>query len=365
MAYLGKGILILVWLVIVPVLLGKIVCDFCKTRENVISYYLTGSFAGWAVFEAVAVPAIMVKWKLDPVILLWCLLILAILSTGFVLTVGKKKGQGFSEWRHALSERLLGKKLRPAQMAGESWFTKILLAGVIVLIAVQIYMYVFYAHYDADDARYMANSVSAWNNGTMLLTHPNTGVMLAEPVGELKKDVVSPWVIWLSMLAKLTCIHPTILAHTVLPVFLVLMGYGAYFLLARTLLKERRYQYLFLLLVCVFELFGYISIYAGATFFLTRIWQGKSIVAGVLLPFLIALMLQFEADYENPLWHILIGTVNLGACLLSGVGIVYSAVLVGCFEFSYALQHKSWKNLLLGILSCLPNLVFGILYAMS
>jgi len=361
---LGKGILILIWLAVVPVFLGKIVCEFCKIKKNSILYYLIGSFTGWAVFEAIAVPAIMMKRKLDPVILLWCLSILLILAGRFIRSLRRKEGR-IEERLSTQIQEVKTVRLRWPRLSEETVFTKMLGICVIALIAVQIYMYVCYAHYDADDARYMANSVSAWNNGTMLLTHPNTGVMLPEPVGELKKDVVSPWTIWLALLARLTCIHPTVLAHTVLPVFLVLMGYGAYLLLADMLLPERKYRYLFLILVCVFEIFGYISIYASATFFLTRIWQGKSIVAGVLLPFMIALMLQFDADYDNPGWHLMIGVVNLGACLLSGVGIVYSAVLVGCFGFSYALRHRSWRNLFMGVLSCLPNLVFGILYAAS
>jgi len=54
--------------------------------------------------------------------------------------------------------------------------------------------------------------------------------------------------------------------------------------------------------------------------------------------------------------------MNCAACLLSGMGLVFSALMTGCFVFGYALQKRSLKSLLLGVAACIPNLVLGILY---
>jgi hypothetical protein len=169
---------------------------------------------------------------------------------------------------------------------------------------------------------------------------------------------------YIAMLAKLSQIHPAIIAHTILPVFLLAMAYGAYWLIAEVLFpKKRENQYLFVILISIFNLFGCTSAYTSATFFLTRIWQGKSIVAGVVIPFLIAVMLMIREQKKGEHWILLIFLLNCGACLLSGMGIIFSALMVGCYLFVYAIEEKSLCILLSGVIVCVPNIIYGLLYA--
>lgn len=356
MNYIMDFIAILFWLAAVPFLAGGFILKRCRAEQGAVLTYLVGMFYEWAVFEVVAVPCIMLKTSLTIVTVIWCAVMgITCLAELFLLIRRKEYLIYKQKWLDFME--ICKKSTR---------LCRGLFVLMVFLIGFQMYMYFFYQHTDTDDARFIANAVAAWDSDTMLLTHPNTGEILDEPIGELKKDAVSPWMIYIAMLAGLVFIHPTILAHTVLPVFLVGMGYGAYWLAGNALLKrDLTKTSLFVVLVCIFNMFGYTSLYTGATFFLTRIWQGKSVVAGVIIPFVFALMLLMEADYANKRWNAIILIVTSASCLLSGMGLIFSALMVGCFVSVYALQKRSFKSLLYGALACVPNIVFGVLYMRS
>lgn len=353
MNYLIDLICLFLWLVAVPLLTGNFLLKRCKVESNPALAYLIGMFFEWAVFEIIAVPCIKIKTSLTLVTVLWCVVMGLTCLLEILGWVRRKEYLAYKQW---LEEFLQDCK-------ESTWLCRVLFVLMIFLIGFQMYMYFFYQHTDADDARFIANAVAAWDSDTMLLTHPNTGEILDEPVGELTKDAVSPWMIYIAMLARLVFIHPTILAHTILPVFLVGMGYAAYWLVGKALLKNNWTKIaLFVILVCIFNMFGYTSLYTGTTFFLTRIWQGKSVVAGIMVPFIFALMLLMEADYTNKRWNAVVLVVTSASCLLSGMGLIFSALMVGCFVPAYALQNRSLKSLVYGAISCVPNIIFGILY---
>ena len=353
MEYVLKFFFLLLWQGIVPFGAGILLLHRYKLKKDVVWAYLMGVFMEWALFELIAVGCIRLKTSLTFVTVLWCLVMIVTCIAGFCLFVRKRE----SEWYQKPVIRFK-EDLRKLKAEG-----KLLAAVTVGLILFQMYMYVFYQHVDADDARYIANAVAAWDSDTMLLTHPNTGEVLTQQLGELEKDAVSPWMIYIAMIAKLTMIHPTILAHTVLPVLLLLTGYCVYWKLGNCLLKnDLKKQICFLGLLSMIHLFGYTSVYSAATFFLTRIWQGKAIVAGVLLPAVVAILLYLQEDQGNYRWYFVLTELNLAACLLSGMGLVFSAVIEGCFIFSYAVQKKSFRDLLYGVLACVPNVVLGVLY---
>lgn len=353
MNYIMDFITILLWLIAVPLLTGGFILKRCRAGQNPVLVYLVGMFYEWAVFEVIAVPCIKLKTSLTLVTVIWCVVMGSTCLAELFCLIRRREYLIYKpEWFDFME---VCKK--------STWLCRGLFVLMIFLVGFQMYMYFFYQHIDTDDARFIANAVAAWDSDTMLLTHPNTGEILDEPIGELKKDAVSPWMIYIAMLARLVFIHPTILAHTVLPVFLVGMGYGAYWLVGNAMLKKDLAKTsLFVILVCIFNMFGYTSLYNAATFFLTRIWQGKSVVAGVMIPFIFALMLLMEGDYANKRWNAVALIVTSASCLLSGMGLIFSALMIGCFVFVYALQKRSFKSLLYGALACVPDIVFGILY---
>ena len=74
------------------------------------------------------------------------------------------------------------------------------------------------------------------------------------------------------------------MAHTVLPLVLIPLTYYVFFLIGRRLLGARSVKLpIFMTIVSLMQIWGNSSIYTNATFFLTRTWQGKSVLANLVL----------------------------------------------------------------------------------
>ena len=339
----------LFWLLFIPVIVGELIVRICKMERSIFLYYMAGILLEWAVFELICVPCIQIKTGLRLVTYIWCLIMLFLAGANLLMWKKKRKSINWRQW-------LIGNlQLHKGEV--------VLMFLVMVFIAFQMYHVFFEQHIDADDARFVANAVAAWDTDHMLLVHPNTGELKEAPFGELEKDAVSPFMIYYAMLARLVSIHPTILAHTVLPVVFLAMGYLAYWLLAMELTDSNvSRSLLIVLLICFINIFGYYSKYANNSFFMIRLWQGKSVVAGILLPFLMYLLLWIQRNFDNLYVYLFLAVCTCAGCLLSGMGLILTAIMVASFLCVYALQQKKIKQLFLGAVACIPNIIFGILY---
>ena len=95
-------------------------------------------------------------------------------------------------------------------------------------------------------------------------------------------------------------------------------------------------------------------------YLLERIWQGKSVVASIGIPYIILLLFElYDEKKKTVLFEI--GIVNTGVCLLSNMGVLFGIVLVGVFGLVYGLLKKDWKWMIFTWLTAAPNVVFGVL----
>ncbi len=346
-----QGMMVLLWLIFVPMLLGTAIEVWCQKEIQYRSAYLLGTFFMWAVFQLIAVLAIALQKTLTTVTYIWIFIIglALIVSVVYLKTVYLKRKEVFLFRRPNI--HLL------------NYQTKIVYILIVLVIGIEIVLYIFGVHKDLDDTRFVANSVVAWNRDRILLTNPQTGANWDGIYGEAQKDAVSPWTIYIALLARLMQIHPTIIAHTVLPVFLLVMSYFAYSLLVGACVKKEPFvQALFLLILCIAILFGRFSVYASATFMLTRIWQGKSCVVAVLLPYLLCWLIRLYDDVQNKRRYVVLALIHTAGCLLSGMGIILCALLSGAQIVSYGIQKRDWKVWLYGLFACIPNLFFALLF---
>ena len=72
------------------------------------------------------------------------------------------------------------------------WLSPFLIIALLV-IAGQMCVYIFGMHLDEDDARWIAEANDALVKNRMLLNNPATGEYIGRFVGEMIKDVFSPW----------------------------------------------------------------------------------------------------------------------------------------------------------------------------
>ena len=97
---------------------------------------------------------------------------------------------------------------------------------------------------------------------------------------------------------------------------------------------------------------------------LTRLWQGKAVVAGVFLPLLVLWLMIIYKDPDNKRNYIQLLAANMAMSMSSGMGIAMGAFFVGCVGGTLSLLRKDWKMLILLALTCVPNVVFAIINAL-
>ncbi len=297
------------------------------------STYLFGQLTLWAAFQVLAVPLVLLR--VDYTTLFWAYLPIAVL----LAVVGVMRFQKI-------------KLDKP---------TVFLIIAVLV-ICWQAHFYVFKMHLDEDDARWIAEANDALVKNKMLLYNPATGEYIGRFVGEMVKDVFSPWPFYVAGIAKITGIRAASIAHTAYPPFLLALSYLAYWEMGRQLFKNPAEQGIFLLMVSVINMFmgGVDNGYTQSEFTLTRIWQGKAIVAAVIIPAIFMLILRIQNDDTVPNW-LLLTVTTCAACLFSGMGIAISLLMTAVYG-AYVVVCGRWKRIPYWLLSMLPPIVCGLGY---
>lgn len=163
------------------------------------------------------------------------------------------------------------------------------------LLCFEIYMSWTKASIDGDDAYYVAQSVQTWQTGTMYYYVPYTGWTTTLD----GRHALTMMPIWVAYLATACGTHPTIVAHSLLPMILIPLADLCLYAAAAELVsgfpqeKQRRMLPAIMILVALMQIFGNISIYTPETFLITRTWQGKSMLANFILPMALVLLLHW------------------------------------------------------------------------
>ena len=314
-----------------------------------VSYLIQGFVYGqvilWGLFQIMAVPMIQLKLPFD-VLYYSFLAVLSVVGVGSLYFLRKAKGRTYGG---------LPRIRFPMQY---------ILILTLILIFVQMMIYVLYMHLDDDDARWMAEAGDAIEKGVMYLYNPATGEYLGGFAGELKKDVLSPMSMYIAVVSRFCGFRPAELAHTYYAPVLLVTSYCIYGLIGALLFEKNSERIVFLFSVAIINLFfsGPVP-YQQSAFTLVRIWQGKAIVASIIIPLIMYLFLRIQKFDEWGDW-LMLTAVALASCLLSGMGIVIGAICQGIYGI-YSILTGKFKGLPYLLLALLIYGLFGILYMVS
>ncbi len=350
---------LVIWMVLVPCTAG--IVPAVLLREKKIS--LTTVFvAGWcfmlAVFQLCAVPAVLLKKSLSDLEVVYTLLMGILSVTGITIASVGLLRKSLNEWMDFNLWKTNSK---------EDWITWGLFA---VLLLGQLIMSVVYMTPDGDDAYYVTHAVMADELDSMYLKNPYTGADGALDA----RHVLAPFSMFIAFLARKSMVHATVIAHTGLPLALIPLTYCVFYRIGTAFWeKERGKISIFMVLISLAQLFGASSIYTNETFFLTRTWQGKSLLANVALPmaFYILFMIckRTEKGRKNQTihvggWYILLTMVNLLGALASSLGLLLLVILESGFFLLISIRNRRPWVLFVGILSMIPCFFFMLLYVL-
>lgn len=346
---------ILQWLVlgllvtIVPFLLGTIPVKYMnRFQRTPAMMYLCGWFVSFSVFELVSVPFILLERSFTEVVVIYSLVIMILLVV--------------SVWNgYQVIAQLWSWKSWWKDVAKMSWWTRLGWFVVAILLVIQLIHAVVFEYYDGDDSYYVAQAVMTKTFNTMYLRDNYTGYIYPLDI----RHALSPTPVYIAWMSKVSGIHPTVIAHSVLSVAWLVLMYCIYEQIGKRLLaKNKDWIPLFLIFIEVWFLYGNISLYTSETFAMTRTWQGKGLMAGVILPALL-LSLIYLADQKTRFGNwLLFLTVILSAVFATSIAFMLIPTIVGLSAVLIGWQKRSAKTVLLMGAGCLPCILLGFCYLM-
>lgn len=350
-------LLIILFLIVVPFILGLLLeCYFEKIDGKMMlsRCFALGVSVMLAAFQLVSVPMIIKAAKFTTLLYAFSILLAALVIFSIF-----KNAKGIKEKLIKVASNIKANFLEYEKEQ------KILLLLALILIALQSSLLLVKMHTDTDDCRFLAESLEATERNTLLITHPITGEPLYEPIGEMRKDVSSPYPIFISALAVLTGTQPTVLAHLAFPVLLIPLAYAVLYMIGCYVLTDKKQLPLYMFILSVLILFSFESIYTWGYTMLAIIWQGRSIFSVIILPLVWYILMHiFSEDSLNIGIYIALFTVSMAASDLSGMGLMMTPLTGGAFALTYLIKYKKiLRPIGIGIciLPCLGYLAYYML----
>lgn len=346
------------WLSVIPAAVGGgfqrvIAGDKAAGRDpagKLVFGWVSGQMLLWAVFQLVCVPCVLRELTFDKVASAFgaATAALAVMGAAFAAA-----GRGKSKPKPALKVYGGGDRARLCL-----WICFFALLGLQMVQAVRL------TYADGDDAYYVAVSAITDNAETLYRKLPYTG-------GTTDVDVrhgLAPFPVWIAFLARVSGIPAVSAAHVGVPLMLIPMTYGIYYLLGRRLFAGKGKKLpLFLIFTELLTLFGDYSFYTVENFMLARSRQGKAALGSVILPMMLLLLLVFadrvsERRKCGAAYWVLLCAVMTAGCLCSAMGSFLLCLLTAVAGICIAVSYRRFRALWPLAACCAPCVCFALLY---
>lgn len=340
---------ILIVAVIVPMLSGSLLSFRFENEDKSAARDIAYGFMLMCVlFLVLAVPMIFMRMPFHTLKYSWTAVIAVLCVISLVL--GLRRGK--------YKDILAGIRGFFGQIISDR-FTGVIWIAAVFVIMFEACLPTVRMHVDTDDARFIAEAMEAVEKDTMLLHHAITGKYIGFVPGEQIKDVTSPYPLFIALLSRLFGLHPAITAHTVLPFLLILLSYIVFFMIGDFLTgSDVKKTGLFLLFLSFINLFSFETIYSSGYTLLTIIWQGRSVCAMIMLPFLWYILMRFTVKDKISVYDCLfVMAAALGNTMLSNMGSILAPIFIAAYAFVNLIKRKSLKISVFMCICAVPSFV--------
>lgn len=341
MSFAWKGLLALLWLLVVPAAAGALLFRN-KEKPTLTDRFFAGYLLLFSLAELLTLLMMFLNLPLQSLVACYGTLVGLLAIGGAMRTL--------QLWRPC--KQAFVTNLRS---------TSLFFWAALLLIAIQIAIVVIYAHFDADDALYVGTATTAVETNSIFRVNTYSG----NPYRVMpSRYILSPFPIFLAIISQLSGgLHPAIMAHTILPAVFLICAYLVVYQLARKWFAgDSAAIGIFLFLSAMLCWFSAYSTYNAGNFQMIRLWQGKALLAAFMLPLVFYLSLSTTLEKQPQYSWLLLGMANLSCCLLSSMGIILAPLMMGIFIFLGLLRFRSLKRTVLGLLCCAPSLILGAVY---
>lgn len=377
LTYLFGAVMLLIWLILIPFFMGLPFAGLGLEREKKLSTaIICGYMEMWALFQVIAVMFILTTNEFNHIVYTFGIVSVALAVGGLAWSYYRGK-------THVIEKPIKAQRCMPWKLAGkkervEKCIELAVWSAFIGIVIFQIVMSVCMAFADGDDAYYIPISAITEASGSMYHVIPYTGEYSQLDI----RHGLAPFPIWIAFLGRISGIHSTILAQSVLGGVLIMICYLIYSSIARIIFADNKEGIpYFMLIVAVMQIYGNYSFYTAETFLLTRTSQGKAVLANLIIPFLFWCLLQLgkeyrmdvalaeqhrksneDSDKRKILLTILIVCASMAGWLCSTLGTFLCAALIGAGGIIIALAYKNTKVFWNSLACILPSGFFAAFY---
>ena len=382
---LFKIICLVLLLVYTPYMTGNIIVrryGACRSMAGMT--FIAGFMIILTLFEVTAVPVIFnVRYGSFRILsVIFSIIMICADTVGTWLWLKDRRlGMRGKENEEPPRGDAAGGQEEDAADSGYSRWSVVMWCIAAVILVYMLVMAVTHAWFDGDDAYYVTQSVITQQTGTMYSIQPYTGGSTAFDL----RHVMAAFTMWVAYMSSACGFHAAVFCHTVLPLFLIPLTELIYLETGRRLVGgtdgvKRDILPVFMIFVMLLQIFGSVSIYTSETFFLTRTWQGKSMVANFLFPLLLLIWMEIlgtgkddvrtagtagtaaEAAEDKRFWWVMLFLLSSCAGIFSSLAVVLCGSFSGLIALMFAVKRRLPGLILHTACALLPAAVYVVVY---
>jgi hypothetical protein len=225
--------------------------------------------------------------------------------------------------------------------------TKVTMAVAIILVLFSAISSSYLDHTNADDGYFVTISTIACQNDKVTYDEHLVYDGSLSLKGAAMRPQIATWELFVAYLAKLSNIHPAIVAHSILPFVLIVLCFMAIWNFGIQLVGYDKAP-LFILIYALLALFDAVNTDSQGTFMIMLVWQGKSMLANFSIPMLMSGVLSMyseDSKWKQAIWNliIVIAGINFSAVGLYLMSITY--LVTGLPYLVLQAVKKNWKTI--------------------
>lgn len=343
------------WMVIVPFLVGTVPMKITKTESGRPGLtFAAGYVLMFAVLEIIGIPIVLIFDFYG--YLIFCVsfgvVLTALAVWGLVILIKEKR-----IWKMPALFRGFVKSFGDYSL--EAKIYTFLIAAVFIFQIVMLYVNF---SMDADDFYFNSQALSAQQFGTMYRISPDSGWAMPLDI----RHAMSLFPMWQAFVSTMTGIHVTALAHRVVPLLLLPLSYYVIIRYSEVLFEKKESGLIFVFLINVFRIFGFISYYTPETFLFLRTWQGKSFAGNFILPAVILVfLLYFDKEKRNDRFFLTsLFLMGIASGAASSTAVMLFCALTGMLDIIFLFVKREAKLFFKTLLTLIPGIVYMGVYVL-
>lgn len=237
------------------------------------------------------------------------------------------------------------------------------LVAIVFLVTIKILLTFFSQHRDDDDAFYITIATSFSKLNAFGERNTLMGVPDSTYFSQYMPAIGQGWETLFGVCGEIFSVHPTILMHLIIPPIFIIFHYLAVYLIGTQLFSDNKKIQLFVLFMIIYNFFGFFLPYSQSSFLFFRLWQGKAVLANIMIPAMFYLYLKIWRDAPNIFREkdlLLFFLFSYGGRCLSIIEVYFILFSIFAFVIIFSIRAKNIVPIFQSVLSISLNLVAAI-----